>query len=107
MALADQTQDEAYFAKLSAIKTAARLPGAFHSKIQEHCPHNRCHLLRRCSSRQTVSNHGLEILQMMNWIPIVFFTFKIVVFGTGMFFAIKWHYDKGKKKKENNEISGR
>ncbi|WP_276315367.1 hypothetical protein [Alloalcanivorax xenomutans] len=44
---------------------------------------------------------------MMDWIPIVFFTFKIVVFGTGMFFAIKWHYDKGKKKKENNEISGR
>ncbi|MCU5782900.1 hypothetical protein MA04_02200 [Alcanivorax balearicus MACL04] len=43
---------------------------------------------------------------MMNWIPIVFFTFKIVVFGTGMFFAIKWHYDKGKKKKENNQSNG-
>jgi hypothetical protein len=24
------------------------------------------------------------------------FTFKIVVLGTGMFFAIKWHCDKGK-----------
>ena len=27
-------------------------------------------------------------------------TFKLLVFGTGMFFAIKWHYDKGKKKKD-------
>jgi hypothetical protein len=34
------------------------------------------------------------------WIPIVFGTFKIVVLGTGMFFAIKWHYDQGKKEKE-------
>ena len=31
---------------------------------------------------------------MMDWIPIVFVTFKVLVFGTGMFFAIKWHYDK-------------
>lgn len=35
---------------------------------------------------------------MMEWFPIVFITFKLVVFGTGMFFAIKWHYDQGKKK---------
>lgn len=35
----------------------------------------------------------------MEWVPIVFFTFKIIVLGTGMFYAIKWHYDKGKKKK--------
>ncbi len=34
----------------------------------------------------------------MDWIPIVFFTFKFLVLGTGMFFAIKWHYDQGKKK---------
>jgi hypothetical protein len=34
---------------------------------------------------------------MMEWIPIVFATFKALVLGTGMFFAIKWHYDKGKK----------
>ena len=26
--------------------------------------------------------------------------FKVAVFGTGMFFAIKWHYDQGKKAKE-------
>ena len=34
---------------------------------------------------------------MMDWIPIVFVTFKGLVLGTGMFFAIKWHYDQGKK----------
>jgi hypothetical protein len=35
----------------------------------------------------------------MDWIPIVFATFKLVVLVTGMFFAIKWHYDQGKKEK--------
>jgi heme/copper-type cytochrome/quinol oxidase subunit 2 len=37
---------------------------------------------------------------MMDWIPIVFVTFKVLVLGTGMFFAIKWHYDQGKKEKD-------
>lgn len=37
----------------------------------------------------------------MDWIPIVFVTFKAVVLGTGMFFAIKWHYDQGKKDTAN------
>lgn len=37
---------------------------------------------------------------MLDWIPIIFATFKLVVFGTGMFFAIKWHYDQDKKKKK-------
>ena len=36
---------------------------------------------------------------MMDWVPVVFVTFKVLVFGTGMFFAIKWHYEKGKKDK--------
>lgn len=36
----------------------------------------------------------------MDWIPIVFVTFKVLVLGTGMFFAIKWHYDQGQKVKE-------
>ncbi len=36
----------------------------------------------------------------MIWVPILLGTFKLAVFGTGMFFAIKWHYDQGKKKKE-------
>ncbi len=37
---------------------------------------------------------------MMDWTPIVFVTFKVLVLGIGMFFAIKWHYDQGKKEKE-------
>jgi len=36
----------------------------------------------------------------MDWVPIVFMTFKVLVFGTGMFFAIKWHYEQGKKGKD-------
>ncbi|QRX82700.1 hypothetical protein [Glaciimonas sp. PAMC28666] len=38
----------------------------------------------------------------MDWIPIVFVTFKILVLGTGMLFAIKWHYDQGTKEKERD-----
>ncbi|MDM0035433.1 hypothetical protein QTI33_25100 [Variovorax sp. J22P271] len=37
---------------------------------------------------------------MMDWVPIVFIAFKVLVFGTGMFFAIKWHYERGKKGKD-------
>lgn len=33
----------------------------------------------------------------MDWIPIVLVTFKFIVLGVGMFFAVKWHYDQGKK----------
>jgi hypothetical protein len=36
----------------------------------------------------------------MEWFPTVAFTFKFLVLGTGMFFAIKWHYDQGEKGKE-------
>jgi hypothetical protein len=36
---------------------------------------------------------------MIDWTPIVFVTFKVLVLGTGMFFAIKWHYDQEKKEK--------
>jgi hypothetical protein len=39
----------------------------------------------------------------MDWIPIVFVTFKALVLGTGMFFAIKWHYDQGTKEKERDK----
>ena len=35
----------------------------------------------------------------MEWIPVVFVIFKGLVLGTGMFFAIKWHYDQGRKGK--------
>lgn len=34
---------------------------------------------------------------MIDWVPVAFVTFKVLVFGTCMFFAIKWHYDQGKK----------
>ena len=33
----------------------------------------------------------------MDWVPVVFVTFKLLVLGTGMYFAIKWHYDQGSK----------
>ncbi|MFJ2990131.1 hypothetical protein ACIPF8_19875 [Collimonas sp. NPDC087041] len=41
---------------------------------------------------------------MMEWIPIVLVTFKVLVLGTGMFFAIKWHYDQGKKATEKRAV---
>lgn len=33
----------------------------------------------------------------MDWFPIVFIAFKVLVLGAGMFFAVKWHYEQGKK----------
>jgi hypothetical protein len=36
---------------------------------------------------------------MMDWIPVAFVTFKVLVLVPAMFFAIKWHYDQGKKGK--------
>jgi len=37
---------------------------------------------------------------MIDWVPVVLVTFKFLVLGTGMFFAVKWHYDQGRKGKE-------
>lgn len=37
---------------------------------------------------------------MVDWFPVVFIVFKVVVLGTGMFFAIKWHRDQAKKEKK-------
>lgn len=39
----------------------------------------------------------------MEWFPIVAVTFKVLVLGTGMFFAVKWHYDQGKKAKNQGQ----
>lgn len=36
---------------------------------------------------------------MMDWIPIVLVAFKALVLGTGMFFAVKWHYDQEQNEK--------
>ncbi len=33
----------------------------------------------------------------MDWVLVVFVLFKGLVFVTGMYFAIKWHYDREKK----------
>ncbi|WP_373987599.1 hypothetical protein [Duganella sp. BuS-21] len=41
---------------------------------------------------------------MIEWIPVVFVMFKFLVLGTGMFFAVKWHYDQGKKGKEKRAV---
>lgn len=35
----------------------------------------------------------------MDWVPIVLVIFKLGVFGTGMFYAIKWHNDREKEEK--------
>lgn len=43
---------------------------------------------------------------MMEWIPVIFVTFKVLVLGTGMFFAVKWHYDQGKKGKRKEMDTG-
>ena len=39
----------------------------------------------------------------MEWFPVVAFTFKVLVLGIGMFFAVKWHYDQGKKKNKTEQ----
>jgi len=39
----------------------------------------------------------------MEWIPVVLITFKLLVLGIGMFFAIKWHYDQGKKEPDKKK----
>ena len=53
----------------------------------------------RCLLNLKWTDIALETLKMIDWIPVVFVTFKVLVFGVGMFFAIKWHYDQGKKEK--------
>ena len=35
---------------------------------------------------------------MIDWVPVVFVVFKALIFSACIFFAIKWHYDQGKKK---------
>ncbi|WP_454914344.1 hypothetical protein [Variovorax gossypii] len=35
----------------------------------------------------------------MNSIPISFVIFKLVVLSVGMYLAVKWHYDRGQKDK--------
>jgi hypothetical protein len=39
----------------------------------------------------------------MESIPLVFVAFKVLVLATGMFFAVKWHYDQGKKEPDKEK----
>ena len=41
----------------------------------------------------------------MDWVPIVLMAFKIVVLGIGMFFAVKWHYDKDRRAQKGAVLS--
>ncbi|WP_150293901.1 hypothetical protein [Sphingobium estronivorans] len=41
----------------------------------------------------------------MDWFPVVFITFKISVLGAGMFFAVKWHYDREEKAEKGEVLS--
>lgn len=55
--------------------------------------------------RQAADNSPRQngIRKMNHWsdlFPLVFFPFKIIVLGVGMFFAIKWHVDQDNKKRE-------
>ena len=38
--------------------------------------------------------------EIMEWVPIFFIAFKLLVLGTAMFFAIKSHYDGEKQEQE-------
>lgn len=33
----------------------------------------------------------------MEWVPAVFIVFKASVLSIGMYLAVKWHYDQGRK----------
>lgn len=35
----------------------------------------------------------------MDWVPIIFGIFKLTVLIVAAYFAIKWHYEKGKEEK--------
>jgi large-conductance mechanosensitive channel len=41
-----------------------------------------------------------RIEEIMEWVPIVFITFKLLVLGTAIFFSIKSHRDGEKQEQE-------
>jgi len=41
----------------------------------------------------------------MEFIPIGLLIFKVVVLGTGMFLAVRWHYEQDKKTQKAGVIS--
>ncbi|MDT7837908.1 hypothetical protein [Aquabacterium sp. OR-4] len=40
----------------------------------------------------------------MDWVLVAFVLFKGLVFATGMYFAIKWHYDQEKTKADGQAL---
>ena len=42
----------------------------------------------------------------MDWVLVVFVLFKGLVFITGMYFAIKWHYDREKHWADRRALLG-
>lgn len=44
-------------------------------------------------------------LSWVDFFPIVFLPFKLIVLGVGMYFAIKWHYDQDKKQQAEAEAA--
>ena len=52
----------------------------------------------------TMSCHRLEILKMIDWIPVGFVIFKVLTLSICMFYAVKWHYDQGKKGKDTRAV---
>ncbi|WP_083961464.1 hypothetical protein [Rhizobium hainanense] len=49
-------------------------------------------LLKRQTNLRTIDFIKVRKLRAMDWFPLVFFPLKVFALGTGMFFAIKWHY---------------
>jgi hypothetical protein len=41
---------------------------------------------------------------MMDWIPVVFIAFKLLIIGTALFFSIKSHRDKEKEEQEEERV---
>jgi uncharacterized membrane protein len=41
-----------------------------------------------------------RIEEIMEWVPIAFISFKLLVLGTVVFFSIKSHHDKEKEEQE-------
>ena len=41
----------------------------------------------------------------MNAIPLTFVIFKVLVLGVGMFLAVKWHFDRGQKEKNQKTVA--
>ena len=46
-----------------------------------------------------------RIEEIMEWVPVFFIAFKLLVLGTAIFFSIKSHHD-GEKQEQEEELEG-